>query len=229
MNASTRRKLDMGARALGFSKAHPDESQGYITVVAQLEQLLTRADQLDRRQREGVVAVRAATARKQDLRHRMRRQQLVHVAAAAQRAAKELPELSQKFVLLRETVPYVTFRTLASTIATEAQNHKDLLVRHGMVERVLDSVVESLSAFDRTVEQGNEGRRIHVLASAELHVVADEVMQIVRVIDGLNRFRFAEEPELLRGWQSASNIVDVPHPSEDDGEGDAGGEVKPAA
>jgi len=40
--------------------------------------------------------------------------------------------------------------------------------------------------------------------------VADEVVEIVRVIDGLNRFRFAGEPDLLAAWRAASNVVGPP-------------------
>jgi hypothetical protein len=64
-----------------------------------------------------------------------------------------------------------------------------------------------------------------VLASAELNASADDIRELVKVIDGYNRFRFGQDPELLRGWRSASNIVGPPQPA-GDGEG---GEVKPAA
>lgn len=40
--------------------------------------------------------------------------------------------------------------------------------------------------------------------------MADEVVQIVNVMDGLNRFRFAKEGELLAAWESASNVLAAP-------------------
>jgi hypothetical protein len=39
---------------------------------------------------------------------------------------------------------------------------------------------------------------------------ADEVVQIVRVMDGLNRCRFINAPELLAAWESASNVLAAP-------------------
>ncbi len=36
-------------------------------------------------------------------------------------------------------------------------------------------------------------------------MIADEVIQIVRLMDGAYRFRFANDPELLAAWGSASN------------------------
>ncbi len=227
MNAKTRRKLEMGSRALEFSRAHLDESSGYHAAVAQLEDQLQRSKELAARQLEGFVEVRAASARKLELTRSMRRQQLVHIARVARRAAKEAPELAQKFVLPRDPAPYLPFKTMTGTMVAEAQRQKDLLVKHGLVERVLDSLTASLQEFDAVTEQGAAGRRVHIGASAELDVVADEVVQIVKVIDGLNRFRFAHDPELLADWKSASNVTDSPRQPEKTPP--SGDQAKPAA
>jgi hypothetical protein len=105
MNSKTRRKIEMGARALAFSRAHPDVSPGYATTVARLEEQLARAGQLLDRQRDGIATVRGTTVQKRELRKIMRRTQLRHVARVAQGAAKESPELAQKFVLRPEQTP----------------------------------------------------------------------------------------------------------------------------
>ena len=47
MDEGTRRKLEMGKRALEFARAHPDSSPQYVAAVARLEALLARADQLE--------------------------------------------------------------------------------------------------------------------------------------------------------------------------------------
>jgi hypothetical protein len=47
MDEETRRKLEMGRRALAFSRAHPDSSPGYVATVARLEALLARAEELE--------------------------------------------------------------------------------------------------------------------------------------------------------------------------------------
>jgi hypothetical protein len=99
-------------------------------------------------------------------------------------------------------------------MVAEAQRQKELLVRHGLVERVLDSLGQSLDQFDRAVEQGSEGRRVHIGAAADLEVAADEIAQIVKVIDSINRDRFADDPDLLAGWRSASNVFGPPRAAE---------------
>lgn len=207
MNARTRSRLEMARRALEFSQAHSDTSPGYTAAVAELAELLARSEQLTDLHRQGIAEVRAASRRKRELRRSIRQGELVHVSAAAQRAAKEQPELAQKFALAREPIPYLTFRSLARTVAAEAEERKDILVKHGLVDSVLGSLTEGLGQFDQAMAQGAEGRRIHVGAAVELDVVAGEAVQIVRVMDGHNRVRFAGDPDLLAAWRSASNVI----------------------
>ena len=61
MEARVRRVLEMGARALEFGHAHPIESPGYAATMVRLEERLVRADMLATQQRDGILAVRAAT------------------------------------------------------------------------------------------------------------------------------------------------------------------------
>ena len=234
MNARTRRKLEMGARALSFSREHDDASAGYIAAVARLADRLVLADHLAQQQRSGTLQVRAATSRKRYLRRTLRRGHLAHIIRVARVAAREVPELAQKFVLKRGTIPYQTFLTAARGMANEAQNHRELLVRHGLVDRVLDDLLHALDQFEVAIDQGLEGRRIHVGASAKLDQVADEVVDIVGLLDALNRLRFEHDAELQAAWGTASNVIAAPRArsaSEDapEDEGIDGGDVRPAA
>jgi hypothetical protein len=231
MNAKTRRKIEMGARALDFSRGHPDGSPGYAAALTRLEDRLTRADQLATQQRDGILEVRTATARKRDLRRTMKRAHLGHLASVAEVASREVPELAQKFVLPRRANTYLAFRTAARGMEAEAASRKEVLVKHGLAETVLQSLVQALTEFDAVVEQGSQGRLAHVGASAELDTVADEVVQVVKVMDGLNRFRFANDPEALAAWESSSNAVGPMRQTvgKSAPQDQAGGEIKPAA
>jgi hypothetical protein len=65
----------------------------------------------------------------------------------------------------------------------------------------------------------------HIGAAADLQAIAGDVVQIVRLFDGLNRFRFAAEPDLLAAWTAASNVIGPPKRG---GPAEAG-QIKPAA
>jgi hypothetical protein len=234
MNARTRRRLEMGARALSFSREHGDASAGYIAAVARLADRLVLADHLAQQQRSGTLQVRAATSHKRYLRQTLRRGHLAHIIRVARVAGREVPELAQKFALKRGAIPYEVFRTAARGMANEAQNHRELLVRHGMVDSVLDGLLRALDQFEAASDQGLEGRRMHVGASAKLEQVGDEVVEIVGILDALNRLRFEHDAERQAAWGTASNVIAAPRTSsasEDapEDEGIDGGDVRPAA
>jgi hypothetical protein len=215
MKAKTRRKIETGIRALRFSQAHPDPSPGYATTLASLQERLARAEQLITLQRDWIAQVRRITVQKENLRRLMRRAQLRHLTRVAEGAAKENPELAQKFVLRSENIPYLEFQATARAMLAEAQNHKELLVKHGLAETLLEGLVKNVNQFDTAMEQGSEARRGHVGASAELDLIEDEIMHLVRVMDALNRFRFADQGELLAEWESASNVFGPVHSAAD--------------
>ena len=212
MDARTRTILEMGRRALAFAEAHPEQSPADLPALSRLKEILARADVLIIQQRDGISEVRAATVEKREIRRRIRRTHLPHLSRVAEAAGIERPELAKKLALPSEALPYLAFRSAVQGILTEAQNEKELLARYGMVEPAPSSLGEALGLFDRAVARGVTGRRAHVGARAELEAIADEVLQQVRQLDGLIRFRFANNPEGLATWRSASNIVGPPRP-----------------
>lgn len=121
-----------------------------------------------------MVGVQSATARKRDLCRTLRRAHLSHLRHVARIAERDLPELGQKFRLKRGTIPYRTFRTAARGMAAEAESRKEVLVKHGLSDTVLESPALALDEFDQAMKQGIAGWRAHVGASADLDLVADE-------------------------------------------------------
>ena len=81
----------------------------------------------------------------------------------------------------------------------------------------------------------SNGTLSHVVARAELEELSDEVMRLVGILDGINRYRFERDPQLLVAWKTAKHVVSgpqvesaapalTPSPTEP-----PTGEVKPAA
>lgn len=152
----------------------------------------------------------------------------VAVRAAASRAARRSRARDGTSAVIAQSMAR---SSPPAPMAAEAANQKEVLIKHGLVETVLDSLNEVLDQFDVAVEHGSAGRQAHVGASAQLSAVADEVVQIVSVMDGLNRYRFLKDLELLSAWESASNVVATPKAAKGDPQtpGGASGEVRPAA
>src|SRR4051812_38651271 len=237
MDRLTRSRLEMCARALEFCQAHPDPSPGYTATVAELGGLLARSQQLTDLHRQGIAEVRDATVQKRKLRRSIRQSHMRHVGLAAQRAAREVPQLAQDFELAREPIPYLAFESLARAIVAQAEGRKELLVKHGLVEQVLVSLKNGLSQFGQAMQRMAEGRRIHIAAAVELDVVSSEAVGLVKFIDSHFRVSFAADPDLLTAWKSASNVIG---PARTGGQAGgrtgsppesppAGSEIKPAA
>lgn len=224
----------MGTRVLEFTRLHPDTSPAFVAAAARLQERLARADQLAHQFMDGRSAVHVATARKIELRRLMKRTHLHHLSSVAEVASVDEPELARKFVIPHDATTYRGFQTAASGLAAEAQSRKDLLLKHGLAEEVLTGLEVALDEFETAVEQGAAGRLTHIGATSQLNTVAEEVVQIVKVMTGLIRVRFASQPELLVEWGSASNVVAAPKPDtgptpSSGGTPPTGGEVRPAA
>lgn len=241
MNAVSRRKIEMGMRALEFSRAHPDADAGYAVAAAKLEQLVARAAEAATAQRDGIVDVRAASARKAELRRTMLAVHIAHLAQVGREAVGEDHELGKTFRPKPGKLSYLGFRTEAGRMATEAEARRDVLVRHGLAASVLEEFVQRLEEFDAAVALGNAGRTAHRGATEELKVVAGGIVRAVRVMDGRNRQRFAGDQQLLAQWISATTVLGKPRSSpegvQEPGEGGPGGtgspppagDVRPAA
>jgi hypothetical protein len=59
---------------------------------------------------------------------------------------------------------------------------------------------------------GDQRLRARVGAVAELSVVSSEIMEMVELLDGLNRYRFRTNADARAEWESARNIVAPPRP-----------------
>ena len=211
----------MGTRALEFSRAHPDSEPGSGETLARLEQLIARANDTAAVQRNGLIQVRAASAQMEKLRRAMLEVAIAHLAEVGRAAAREEHELERTFRFRPGAETHLAFRTAARSMATAAQAHRETLLKYGLSPSVLDEFAKQLDEFDEAVVLGYEGRAAHVGATRELGVVSMEIFRTVRVMDGRNRQRFADDGQLLGSWINASTVFRRPRP--------AGGEVRPAA
>jgi hypothetical protein len=219
----------MGRRALEFSVAHPDTEPGTGAVVARLEQLLARANDLAAAQRDGVIDAAAASARKKELRRQMLDVPIAHLAEVGRAAAREEHELGKTFRFRPTANTFLAFRTAARSMAAAAAANRDVLLKYGLSQSVLDEFVQKLDEFDAATALGNEGRTAHVGATRELKGVALEIVGAVRVMDGRNRQRFAQDGQLFGSWLNASTVLgNRRQGTEPDGTASAG-EVSPAA
>ena len=231
MNAESRRKIEMGTRALKFCVAHPDTEPGTAAVVGKLEGLIARANEQATAQRDGFIQVRAASARKEELRRAMLEVPIAHLADVGEVAAREEHELDKVFRFRPGASTFLAFRAAARGMASVAETHREVLAKHGLSASVLEEFGRMLDQFDAAVALWNDGRTAHLGATQELERVAQEIVRTVRVMDGRNRQRFAQDAQLLGAWLGASRVFSGRRAGTEAGAEPEGedGEARPAA
>lgn len=234
----------MGSAADEFNVAHPDTDAGYIVSANRLTQLVERGRGLAATQREARIEASAAIADKRALRRAMMAGPIAHLAGVGRFATSENSNLGISFVFSPSGDTEAEFRTAAGTMAAAAHAHKELLIKHGLSESVLDLFVQLLDTFDSAVSRAASGRATKKAATKALTDVSKEIRRTVRVMDARNRLRFQNDRELLEQWISVSRVSRLPRvstsgdtesPKQDSGAPDpgsppkAGSDVRPAA
>ena len=92
----------------------------------------------------------------------------------------------------------------------QGQAEKELLLKHGLGATLLDELGAAIDQFDASVAETSSGTLDHVVARAELEELSDEVMRLVGMLDGINRYRFERDPQLLVAWKTAKHVVSGP-------------------
>jgi hypothetical protein len=216
----------MAARVRDFLRAHKTDAVGEGLGLAKLEELIQHAEVLVAQQHGGVVVTRAATQQRVKLRRALLSKLLLYLRAVGAVAAKQNPELALQFQLPPPNASHQALLTVVRGMLEKATAQKELFVSRGMSPMLLEALASALGEFEQTLEASREGRRNHVGASADLKAVAAEIKEQVRVLDGLVRFRFGDNAELMAAWASARNVLG---PFKAKVEPEAGGSETPKA
>ena len=152
MNKTVRRKLEMVARVREFSRAHPSDDPGYAVVLGLSEERLARAEAIPARQVKGTAEARTARTRRRELRRVVETQLLRHLVAVGSVAAKSHGELAERYKLPYSKAPNQAFLTYVKELLNLAQSQRDLLVREGLGETLLDDLGRMLSEFETLTE-----------------------------------------------------------------------------
>jgi hypothetical protein len=131
---------------------------------------------------------------------------LRHLVRVGELAATERPELLDRFQLPSSRGTHKSYMIATKAMLAEAVAVRDLMVRHGLTESLLEDLARCITQFEEATETGFIGRRGHIGARAELLAVVAELMELPEWLDGLNRYRFRDAPEEMASWHIARNV-----------------------
>jgi hypothetical protein len=115
-------------------------------------------------------------------------------------------ELAEQFRMPPPNTTHQGLLTMSRAILERATAQKELLVKLGMSEPVLDELTTALGQYEDTLQATSAGRREHVGARADLEVVAADISKQLRLLDKVVRYRFGDNAELMGAWESARNV-----------------------
>lgn len=204
----------MAASVRTFSRAHPSADASYTLVLDRLDGTISRIEELAKQQQGGYVSKHSASVRRSNLRRRLQIGLLRHLVTAAEDVGSEAPPVAEKFRIPNSNAPHSAFRANASEMLDQARLNQDLLVKHGLSATLLDELDAAIKEFDASLRETDDGKQSHVAARAEMKTLSDEIMRLVGMLDGFNRYRFHHDPELIVAWESAKHVVTGPQPKE---------------
>lgn len=207
MDAVLRRRLDAAGRVRDFLRAHKTDVVGEGLGLAKLEELLQRAEVLDAQQRAGLVAARSATEHRRKLRTALSSKLLRYLRGLGALGAQEDGEMAVQFEVPPSNASHRALITAAQGMLEKASSQKDVLLSRGMSPTLLDDIAAVLVEIDKTIEASRASRRDHVGASADLRAVAGAIKKQIRALDGMVRYRFGDNAELMGAWRSARDVL----------------------
>ena len=210
MKSEVRRKLEMVARVREFIQAHAAAEPGYAPVLERLQGRLTRAGTIATREQEGRAAARSARDHREELRRVLHFQLLRYLTAVGSVAAKDRAELAAKFKLPSANAPNPTFLTSVNTLIRAAAEQKDALVAVGMKPELLDDLNRMVVEFGTVLEAVRTARRDHIGANVDLDTITTELLDEVKVLDGITRYRFGMDPEVMGEWNAVKRVPGQP-------------------
>jgi hypothetical protein len=197
----------MAERVRDFLRAHQTDGVGQGLGLAKLEELIERANVLAGQQRNGVAMAQQATKQRKEVRRALQTKILRYLRVVGKVAAKQKGELANQFPLPPGNASQQALLTAARATLKNASGQKDVLVSLGMSQKVLEDLAAALAEFDQTLEATREARREHVGASADLDAVFAEIAEQVQLLDGVVKYQFGEDAELMGAWHSARNVL----------------------
>ena len=200
----------MAARVREFIRARSASEPGYPPVLARLDELIARADVIAARQHQGVVAAEGARAHRRELRDVLHRKLMHYLVALGTYAGKDQAELARQFRLPDGSANNPAFLTSVKALVAAAESQRDLLVQQGMAVGSLDEINRLVAEFEVASEVARTARRDHIGARADLEVITAQLMDEVNLLDGITRYRFGDDPEVMVEWKAARRLLGQP-------------------
>lgn len=207
MRSAVRGLLEMFRQVRGFLFSHLSLDPGFPAMMARIDDRLARARAIEGRESAGRSAARGARAHRRDLRRVLHFQLVRFLVAVGAVAAKDRTELTGRFRLPPTNATNSVFLSRVRELLALAETQRELLVQVGMKDDLLEKLARMVAEFEATLESVRAARLDHIGARVDLEDLTRELIDEVKVVDGMVRYGFGDNPEVMAEWKAAKSVL----------------------
>lgn len=178
------------------------------TLLANLNQIITRLEEAGAQQSSGERAEEEATASK-SLAREETIEDLMRISRTARAMRQVLPGLEDKFRSPGQLKDQELL-ALARAYAADALPLKDEFIRRGMPADFIDELNEDIDDFEAAIARQMQAGSSKVSATASIEDLATQGMETLRELDPIMRNIFEGDAARYAAWTSARHIERAP-------------------
>ncbi|MGE0439021.1 MAG: hypothetical protein AB7I13_01210 [Vicinamibacterales bacterium] len=206
MRSTVRRMLDAADRMADMGRAQPFTDPSHLTLAARFDSVIERARQAAVEEQ----ANRAASTASLRVRDQLKQELLAGLrilARVGDLVGSAAPDLAVELAVPEPRTANAVFLAKARARVAAAAAHAGLLGQNGMSEGLPAELGRLIDRFSEEADRSVRARNAKHQARGELEGAMRELTGVVRLLDAINRPRFAGEPGLLAAWERARNVV----------------------
>ena len=207
MEALQQLVIAMLVRVWDFLRAHPFGDEPGTALTEKYWAALARVRELIGQEQEGRIMRKVQVARHVQLRQRITRVPVRHLARIAEGLPPEQAQLAAMLRLDRTERSRPEFLAKVRSILAAAEANAELLKGVGMAEGTVTDLRTLTDAYEQAMSDADAGRRAHIGARAERHALLRELRRMTRQLDGIISYRYQGNAEMLATWASARNTA----------------------
>jgi len=135
-----------------------------------------------------------------------------YLVAVGSIATKGQADVAEHFKLPSTNSSAKAFVTAVKALLAVGEGQKDVLVKAGLAPTLLEELTKMVDDFEAASEAARTARRDHIGARVDLDVITAELKEQVRLLDGITRYRFGGDAEMMAEWNAAKQMLRVPVP-----------------
>lgn len=209
MNDDNRRRYEMQVRVTQFGVDNAGDFTGIATTkFSEMATLVNEIEATSSAQQSGFGEAAQQFEVKDTARENLR-DEMSDISRTAKSMEYAFDGISNKFRFQRN-MSDANMLAKARAFETEANPYKSDFEAYGLSANFIADLTAAADAFEASFSNTASATAEHVAATADTSAQVREGMVIVRILDGIVKNKYANDPGKLAAWISASHVEKAP-------------------